>query len=264
MSESTASVRLLSKPWDGPFARIDAFQVETSEILESVHRGASLICGFPDMFRPAIGRQVERGVESQESAERRIEEVEKQAKIADNLIQREFSTLRAHLLIGLWGALEALIFELVVVFLKEKPQLIKSEQLSKVRVPLNVIAETDKDLRVARMVDESLQQLRINLIAAPGRFEAALDLVGLGGAVSDQLRKNLFETGQARNLIVHRISIVDRHFAQSCPWLAAQVGTRFEMGTARYTLYAAAITEYTSLLYERVRASVENASRTTL
>jgi hypothetical protein len=255
-----AEMALIPAPWDDPFAKFDAFLAEAAEALDLARKGIELLSRWPAAFKPAALRQVERGKETLEEATRRVQQVDQAAAEAKSLIQNDFAILRAHLMVGLWGALEALVFNVVVCWLVNQPEILRDDKLLKVRVPLGLLDEPNRELRMTHVAEELVQQLRIGQMSGVSRFETLLEVVRLAGAVPDELRKALFETAQVRNLIVHRTSWVDRKFRDACPWLETKIGTRFDLTADRYHSYCNAMAGYASLIYGRARVAISSDS----
>ena len=86
-----------------------------------------------------------------------------------------------------------------------------------------------------------------------GQFQEVLRALGLGFGISDELRRDLFEVSQARNLIVHRLSVVDVKFARECPWLGLKVGDRLKITSEAYGRYHSAVTTYLTNLIEHAK-----------
>lgn len=84
------------------------------------------------------------------------------------------------------------------------------------------------------------------------RFEAILKPLGLDGSVPGQLRKDIFEFGQVRNLIVHRGGRVDLQLTNSCPWLNLKVGNELSIKKEHFDQYLKAVRNYAALIICRV------------
>lgn len=257
MTEFEKKVRLLEKPWDDPFARFDAFLNDVIEVIRLTTTGIGMVARFPKVFEPAALRQVERGLETAESAKTRIAQAKKDARAAEALIQNELSVVLGHMVVGIWSALEALISDIALTFLVHKPNLLATERLAKIKIPVSILNEPDSEIRMMRVIEEISQQERFYLTAGADGFENLLSLIGLSGPIDDALRKKLYETSQVRNLIVHKASVVDKKFKERCPWLDVGIGTRLEVTAERYHIYAGAIAAYASALYEHVEASLK-------
>ncbi len=75
---------------------------------------------------------------------------------------------------------------------------------------------------------------------------------GLDGAVPDKLRRDMYEFGQIRNVIVHRGGYADRQLSNACPWLASAVGQELPISGDHFNRYGAAAHSYVLLLICRV------------
>ena len=68
------------------------------------------------------------------------------------------------------------------------------------------------------------QEIASDLKIGVGRFESVLDALGFSGSVAASIRKALLELHEIRNVIVHSMGKIDKHFQARCPWTSMDIG----------------------------------------
>jgi len=188
------------------------------------------------------------------SPDARIEAAREEAAFARREAESDFHRLRAHTLLDLWGALEVLVEDIVVAWLGNVPELLDSEEVARVRVPLGEFQRLDDEERL-RFLARELRDKRTNLKAGSTRFEMMLAVVGLDGKVEEPLRRDLFEANQVRNVIAHRGGIADRQLLKACPWMSLRPGQPVPLGRAESNRYEMAVLNYVMTVLNRIRAA---------
>ncbi len=145
-----------------------------------------------------------------------------------------FPFMHEFALVGLWGAIEATVEDLIVALLLNEPSLLQREQFAKIKISLAEYELLDKEERMRFLVIELQRTLRTGQRQGVASFESLLECVGLSGQVSDAARKSFWEMNHLRNVIVHRRSLADRTFVNACPWLNAKIGERVRVNA--YTM----------------------------
>lgn len=174
---------------------------------------------------------------SPEVVEKQRAEAHARAAFAQAQIDSGFPVLYAHATVAIWGAIEVLVEDLVVDGLMSDKKYLEKEALRKIRIPLAEYESLEPIERFQFLARELARQTNSDLKHGVGRFESLLDTVGLGGALSQELRRTCLEFGEVRNLIVHRAGTADRRFVDSCPWLNATVGDAFRIDSKSYAKY---------------------------
>jgi hypothetical protein len=176
-------------------------------------------------------------------------------KLAIDEVRDGFPLLISHSVVAIWSALEAMIPKFVVQWLLMNPDVLKSEPFERIKLPVSVYQSLDREGFVSEVVQEVMQATQSALKPGIGRFEVLLEKVGLGGAVPEIMRRDLFELSQVRNLIVHQFAHVDARFAAACPWMQGTQGTRLRLTNEDFDRYRDAIRGYVKIIIERVRSA---------
>src|ERR1022692_3432671 len=77
-----------------------------------------------------------------------VEEATRRAEFAQKEFDAGFPLLHAHTLVGLWGALEVAIDDLLVGILTNEPTLLQNDSFAKIRVPLADFEMLEKEERM--------------------------------------------------------------------------------------------------------------------
>jgi hypothetical protein len=86
-----------------------------------------------------------------------------------------------------------------------------------------------------------------------GRFEIILEAMGISGSIESELRRDLLELSQIRNVLVHRAGIVDKRFIEICPWLKMCIGDHIKVTNEAYCRYSIAVPRYIGTVIKRLK-----------
>lgn len=181
-------------------------------------RGIHVLTAMPGIFEAVID-----GANDEERARLTsdLTEAKSEAELAENERKEGFPLLHAHVLVGMWAALEAAIEDMLVGILLNEPDALKEEAFAKVRIPLAEFETKDKEERMRFLIAELGRNLgKKNGVDA---FETLLQCFHLSGSVDDEDRKMIWQTHHLRNVLVHRASRADRRLVDACPWLQLNV-----------------------------------------
>lgn len=176
----------------------------------------------------------------------------KDAEFAKKQVDLGFPTLLAHTTISLWSALEALIQDVALLWLKINPDALQSDRLKNIKISLADFLSLDDEQRLRRLIGEIERHKRGEGLAGVQRFEEILNAVGLGGRVSKELSKTLYELSRVRNLIIHKGGMVDVEFLNACPWFQIKEGHEFRVDTDSIIKYSDGVREYSKLIWRRI------------
>ena len=130
----------------------------------------------------------------------------------------------------------------------------KNEAIRKVRIPLADFQLLDGEGRARFIVTELSRNLAAGPRGGVDTFETLLKCIGLSGSTDAETKKAIWEAQHVRNVIVHRRSIADRHFVDSCPWLGLKPGDKVVVSSDSLLRYATAFRQYLILLEGRLKA----------
>jgi len=173
------------------------------------------------------------------------------ANFAQSEIDNDFPVLHGQAIVASWGLLEAMVEDLVVCSLADEPKYRTSDALSRVKITLGQYDSLNEEERMRYLAREYARQSSADLKKGAAAFETLLGPVGLAGALADDVRRDLFELSQVRNVLVHRSGVADRRLLESCPWLDLQVGEKIRITHGVYAVYSWAINDYVVTLLER-------------
>ena len=176
------------------------------------------------------------------------------ADLASQEASENFPLLHGHAAVGIWSALEVALPRVAIGWLLDSPDSLRRPAFEKMKIPVSVMAEPSRELVMTFLIEELLANLTSSQIGI-GRYESLLGAIGLGGSVEAGVRRDLLELSQARNVIVHRLGVVDKRFCQACPWLDLKVGDRLAITRATFVRFRdAALAYMTEVLWRSVEA----------
>lgn len=183
----------------------------------------------------------------------RIGRLREQAIFANREAERGFPILHGQAMVGLWGALEALVEDLAIAMLEEWPDLLEKQRLTRVKVPLSRFISMDGPDRSRYLIREVTRSTGDEAVGGVAKLDAILSIIGLV-SFNDRLgRRDLMEMNAMRNLIVHRSSVVDDKFSSSCPWLSLKPGDEAKVDHDTFQRYSNSVIAYVAQLREQIK-----------
>jgi hypothetical protein len=184
-----------------------------------------------------------------------VDEATRQASALAQLeVDEGFPTLHRQVALSLWSSLEWLISDLLANWLANEPNALSIENVRKVKVSIADYENFSGMDKYYYLLSEIERDTKSGLKQGVGRFESTLEVFGLGGSVPDAIKKDLFEFGQVRNVLVHRNGVADARFVNACPWLALSTGQAVIVDEARLTRYIHGVMGYVGLLCDRLKS----------
>lgn len=207
-----------------------------------------------------VGGKLEDSEETRSEESRRTQ-VRERAKERADLAQREvssgFPVLHSQQVVSLWSSIECFVEDVLVAWLGNDPELMKSERVRKIKIPLADFSRMSQSERYYFLVSELQRDPGLSLRHEIEKFELLLALVGLSGIIDADVKRNLIELGHVRNVLLHRRGIADVKFVQACPWMAIRVGERVEINSAAVERYSDATISYQEFMWARMKAHFE-------
>lgn len=177
-----------------------------------------------------------RSLTEKELEERRAHAAKLQS-FAEDQDSKGFPYLYNLLAIRVWTILENLVDEFAATRVQDPEKLPSLKGLEGLSVPLLQFVSAGEDARTEFIVDAIKQATKSRLKIGVGRFESLLDAVGLGGGVSDPIRKIVLELSEIRNVLIHRDGFCDGRICERCPWLSVKVGQKVSITEQQFHLY---------------------------
>ena len=184
---------------------------------------------------------------------KRQEEIQFVAKLAKSEKDKGYPLVFAHGIITIWSAVEALIDDLFVTWLLNKPGILKSESLTKIRISLARFETLDKTDRMYFLTEEIKREIGAKYKPGIMGFENLLKHLELSGKVERNIKRTLIEMKQVRNILVHRGGYIDYRAIQACPWTNWQQGQKIKITAEDYEKYFKAVCNYIFIVLNRVR-----------
>jgi hypothetical protein len=242
---------------DPPLDRFMGYLVNMSRVMDISIRGIGMSIPMVNLAKAvdnvkAVSRD-ERFPHDLAKSEKRIRRIEQDAEFARDQVAKDFPLLNGLALVGTWGALEAFIEDLAAGWIGRYPEILEEDSFARIKIPFVRFNALDDDERRTFLVREISGANRQSGISG---FEDLLGKIGLGGKVEDEIRKDIFEMHQIRNLIVHRASVADRKFVEDCPWLNCRIGEDIAVTSARLRDFQVSVIRYLRIIQERMTAQV--------
>ena len=220
-----------------------------TEFLELTQQGISVLRAMPKIVKVVAHAEGEsRGSEY----EKKLEIAEKSADLADRELATGFPILHSQVTVSLWGYLEALIKDFVTEWLMNEPSSFQVAELQKLKIKLGMYEQLEGYYRYNYIVELLENEVAAGLRNGTTRFEAMLKPFGLEGEVPKDIKRDIYELGQVRNIIVHRSGIADRQMLSACPWLDLTPGQTVQVSPKMFDRYLNATTNYVTLLIYRI------------
>ena len=228
------------------------------EFLERTHRlgqllhlsmsGISNLRGIPTL----VELLAEVAEEYKERSHDRLKAAKKEAELAEKEVAEGFPILHAQTTISLWSNLEAAIRLFIVRWIQNDKKALKTETIQRLRVTISDYESLEGEDRYFYILDRLEQELSAPLKMGITRFESILEPFDLSGPVDENMRRDLFEFNQIRNVLVHRSGLADRRLINSCPWMNYKVGDAVKVSHEMIERYFEATYYYITELMVRV------------
>jgi hypothetical protein len=183
-------------------------------------------------------------------ADERIREASRLAKIE---VDEGFPTLHRQVALSVWSSLEWLISDFLANWLANDPKTLTIEGVRKIKVSIAELENLSGMEKYYYLLSEIERDAKSGLKQGVDRFESTLQVFGLSGS-APETKRDLFEFGHVRNVLVHRNGVADARFVQACPWLALSAGQAVTVDEARLIRYIHAAQDYVKLLAGRVKS----------
>ncbi len=240
-----------------PFDAFVDYYLSDIKLLVLCEKALSRVPGFVDISKFLYEYDQDNKEISPEELshhEKKIAKATDDAEFAKNEIDLGFPRLHAHFLLGIWGAHESLVENIVFSWLCNDSKVWERPEIRKVHISLaDYEILTTREDRARYVINQLQKSTKFTSAPAIAKMESLLDDIGLGGSLDEELKKKLFELGHIRNAIAHNSSIVDIKLLNNCPWLEYKVGERLLISCRGFTEYKIVLESYGTILLNRVR-----------
>ena len=225
---------------------------ESSGLLYMSMQAIGALRGMPRLIKALEAFPSYEGQEATSKVHLTLEEATRHAEFAEKEVDEGFPLLHAHTLVGLWGALEVAIDDLLVGILANEPTLLQNDSFGKIRVPLADFQVLETDERMRLLIRELGRTPGAGRRQGVDQFEALLSHFALSGDVERQVKQDILEINHVRNVIVHRGSLADRRLTQCCPWMDLRIGDKVLVTPVGFRRYSQALESYVLEITYRV------------
>jgi len=207
--------------------------------------------GFKEVIQPPVGEGDAKS-QADRLAERLKQEGEdlKIVTFTKDQAEKDYPYLFALVSVRLWAMAEAAARDVVVEAVKKPSGPPDRSKLVKLKGPIGQLMGADLDTQ-ADLVADTLWQSAEGRFRGVGRFDAVLELIGLGGSAPSPIDEVLTELSEIRHCVVHRGGLIDRRFLEACPWITMKVGSVLPTSLKRYWFHRNAIYWYVLDLVRR-------------
>lgn len=245
--------------WTQPTSQFIKYVLQVANLLNLTERGIRHVIRYPDVIAA-----LEMDNESDETESKpQLEDAKKMAELGRSEIVNDFPLLRSHALIGLWGALEAMIEDLAITWIQYNPSLLDEPKIAKIKVPLAEYRKMDEQDQLSFLVSELQRDLGSDLKGGVNKFESLLNVIGIGGPVDKRVRDVIFEAQNLRNVLAHRAGIADRKFIMRCPHFNYSAGDRVKISKELLDHVMAGFLTYSFIVFNRC-ATIDEYSKFTV
>ena len=226
-------------------------------IVELSRRGISVLRAMPDVHKALATPQ-------QPLDRKKLEEVSRDANLAQSELDKECSTLSTFGTLALWSWFESFMLDFVALWIEKRPKTIAEGYTARVRIDLVELSRLNVRDRARLIVDELDKTTSGESRLGAGRFEKLLEPIGFNVTLDAEFKKTFLEFQQVRNCIAHRFGVVDQKLAHRCPWLKVRVGDDLALTLDQFTAYSIAVQEYILELIHEANAKfgVDSRSQT--
>jgi hypothetical protein len=227
---------------------------DTMRLVSLTYEGVHRIHKLPDLFIILNSVNTTPG---EEDSSTRAQDLEENAQLAAEEIGSDFALLHAHSLIGVWGALEAMVDNAADYYLQVNRQAsLERPVFQRIKISAASYELMSGQERRAFLINEAKRESKADLSMGLGQFEKVLHAIGLEGPVDPRIRNTLFEAQQIRNVIAHRGGRADSQFLERCPNLSYGIGDPVSLNRSQFHDIVVAMALYARTVLRRVLLAV--------
>lgn len=166
--------------------------------------------------------------------------------------ERGFPFLYGQGVVWIWGQLEAFIEDLLATCMEKDSELMNIEMVRRIKLSLAQYESMSEKERKYYIIDNLQRDMQSKFKQGVTQFETILAVFKWSGKVDEQTKKELFELGNIRNILVHRKGVADKRIVESCPWLNMKIGECLKVDSISFHRYANTILLYVGMIIKRI------------
>jgi hypothetical protein len=236
--------------WATPCLRFIDYASDVDGLVTLTGDGISHLRRVPIILELAITGL---GSTDEAKSDERVKLAKETAQLAESEIAKDFPLLHSHAVMGVWGALEAMVEDLAISWIEHNPSILSEPKIARIRIPLVEFQMMEQQDRLRFLVSELQRDLGAELKSGATRFESLLSALGLGGPLDKRIRDILFEAQNLRNIFAHRGGVADRRFIANCPQLHYVVGDTVTIDTPYFDRILRGLVMYSTIILNRCR-----------
>ncbi len=184
---------------------------------------------------------------------KKLRPARKAARIAKEERDSGFSYIFGLGAVKLCSLMETAVDDLVMAMLCS-PECRQRPAVTRLKGSLVEFIALDHEEQSRHLADALAFDLKSTFKPGVGRFESLLDAIGLGGPVEDDVRREIMNLLETRNVLVHRSGRADKKFINNCPSLGFKEKDEVRIDRDRFSKYIAACGWYLLEMNRRLRA----------
>jgi len=232
------------------YVRTRQYLQDALDLVDLTYAGTNALSTVPEFVRILNEQRPDRDPDRVSAAN---VQAARTSRLVASARTTDFALLHAHAIMGVWGALEAGIEDLVVAWLVHRPELVADGPLANMKVVASVFEKLAREDRMRLLVSDWRRGKRFIGVSA---LESMLELVNLDGGVSDLVRSNLRLMQQYRHLVAHRGGVADQRFVETCADLGYASGETVRINRDQMGNMLLAGTVYAAEVDDRVLAAL--------
>jgi hypothetical protein len=224
---------------------------QVADLQYVTRRGIEMLSTYPALVE--VLKPDESDQQGIEKAEGILEDNTRMAELAKSEIENDFPLAHSAAIMGVWGALEAMVEDLAICWMMYNPSVLDEPKVAKIKGPLVEFQKMSEEDRLRFLVAELQRDLGSEFKGGANKFESLLGAIGLGGPVDKRVKDVIFEAQNLRNLFAHRGGVADSRFISKCPHLKYSVGDSVRIGYGHYWHILNGLLMYDMIVMNRCR-----------
>ena len=169
--------------------------------------------------------------------------------------RKDFPAIHSMAVVLIWAAMETTIRDFLVGLIAARPQIRRSTKMAQLKIRFGEYDVLSEDDKIRYLIDQFEKESGSNFKRGVGKFDTLLSAVNLGAIVDDECRNSLHQMSAVRNVIAHRVGIVDQRFVDACPNYRTKLGESLTVSYSQLNRYVGACGQYLVAVVTALEAS---------